>query len=188
MAAGLSFPRAGAPFILLRTSCFSPWAALVPRRRLLSGPPTAGDPPPPALPPTSKLAAPPVVGTPEPPLPFRAVEAEILRDIDPVVLLIKDILHSDRYGDGECLCPRDENVVVEKLLSYHPRAQDKIGCGLDAIMVDRHPEFRKSRCLFVVRTDGVWIDFSYQKCLRAYIREKYPSHADRFIREHFKRT
>lgn len=96
MAAGLSFPRAGAPFILLRTSCFSPWAALVPRRRLLSGPPTAGDPPPPALPPTSKLAAPPVVGTPEPPLPFRAVEAEILRDIDPVVLLIKDILHSDR--------------------------------------------------------------------------------------------
>ncbi|ONM09302.1 DCL protein [Zea mays] len=137
MAAGLSFPRAGAPFILLRTSCFSPWAALVPRRRLLSGPPTAGDPPPPALPPTSKLAAPPVVGTPEPPLPFRAVEAEILRDIDPVVLLIKDILHSDRYGDGECLCPRDENVVVEKLLSYHPRAQDKIGCGLDAIMIQR---------------------------------------------------
>ncbi|EEC83345.1 hypothetical protein OsI_28743 [Oryza sativa Indica Group] len=55
-------------------------------------------------------------------------------------------------------------------------------------MVDKHPQFRKSRCLFVVRMDGVWIDFSYQKCLRAYIREKYPSHAERFIREHFKRT
>lgn len=55
------------------------------------------------------------------------------------------------------------------------------------LKVDRHPEFRNSRCLFVVRTDGVWIDFSYQKCLRAYIREKYPSHAGRFIREHFKR-
>jgi hypothetical protein len=36
------------------------------------------------------------VGTPEPPLPFRAAEAEILRDIDPVVQLIKDILHSER--------------------------------------------------------------------------------------------
>jgi hypothetical protein len=42
-----------------------------------------------------------------------------------------------RYGDGECLSPEDENVVVEKLLAYHPRAQDKIGCGLDAIMVFR---------------------------------------------------
>lgn len=53
--------------------------------------------------------------------------------------------------------------------------------------VDRHPEFKRSRCLFVIRTDGGWIDFSYQKCLRAYIRDKYPSHAERFIREHFKR-
>ncbi|KAL6639953.1 hypothetical protein ACP70R_022263 [Stipagrostis hirtigluma subsp. patula] len=176
---------AAAP-LLLRAARFAP-APPPPRRRLLSGPPTAGEPPPPARPPASKLADPLGVGA-EPPLPWRAAEAEILRDIDPVVQLIKDILHSDRYGDGECLCPKDETVVVEKLLAYHPRAQDKIGCGLDAIMVDRHPEFRKSRCLFVVRTDGVWIDFSYQKCLRAYIREKYPSHAERFIREHFKRT
>ena len=96
MAAALSLPRAGAPFFLLRASRFMPWAAPVPRRRLLSGPPTAGELPPPTLPPTSKLADPPVVGTPEPPLPFRAAEAEILRDIDPVVQLIKDILHSER--------------------------------------------------------------------------------------------
>ncbi|XP_062193005.1 protein DCL homolog, chloroplastic-like [Phragmites australis] len=182
MAAALTL--AAAP-LLLRASRFAPWAAPVPRRRrLLSGPPTAGEPPPSA----PKLADPPGVWAPVPSLPWSAAEAEILRDVDPVVQLIKDILHSDRYGDGECLCPKDEDVVVEKLLAYHPHAQDKIGCGLDAIMVDRHPEFRKSRCLFVVRTDGVWIDFSYQKCLRAYIREKYPSHAERFIREHFKRT
>jgi hypothetical protein len=96
MAAALCLPRAGAPFILLRASRFAPWAAPVLRRRLLSGPPTAGELPPPALPPISKLADPPVVGTPEPPLPFRSVEAEILRDIDPVVQLIKDILHSER--------------------------------------------------------------------------------------------
>nr|CAB3480718.1 unnamed protein product [Digitaria exilis] len=135
MAAALSLPHAAAPLVVLRAARFAPWAARAPRRRLLSGPPTAGEPPPPALPPASKLADPPVVGAPEPPLPFRAAEAEILRDVEPVVQLIKDILHSDRYGDGECLCPRDENVVVEKLLTFHPRAQDKIGCGLDAIMV-----------------------------------------------------
>ncbi|XP_022768711.1 protein DCL homolog, chloroplastic-like isoform X1 [Durio zibethinus] len=115
-------------------------------------------------------------------------EEEILRDIEPIISLAKEILHSDRYMDGERLTVADEETVVEKLLRHHPHSEDKIGCGLDSIMVDRHPLFRHSRCLFVVRTDGGWIDFSYQKCLRAYIRDKYPSHAERFIRERFKRV
>ncbi|CAL9750717.1 unnamed protein product [Musa acuminata subsp. burmannicoides] len=143
-----------------------------------------------------------------------------------------------RYGDGERLSAEDEKEVIEKLLTYHPHSEDKIGCGLDSIMVtynlfmnvayvlslfiltfttivptistnmiffflcsycfrsisiffvkvDRHPQFGNSRCLFVVRTDGGWIDFSYQKCLRAYVKRKYPSHAEKFIREHFKRS
>ncbi|MFS7972801.1 hypothetical protein Hanom_Chr09g00849121 [Helianthus anomalus] len=115
-------------------------------------------------------------------------EAEIFLDIDPITLLIKDILHSDRYMDGQQLTPTDEKMVVQKLLAFHPHSEDKIGCGIDSIMVDRHPQFRNSRCLFVVRTDGVWIDFSYQKCIRAYIRQKYPSYAERFIKEHYKRS
>ncbi|XP_044510338.1 protein DCL homolog, chloroplastic-like [Mangifera indica] len=114
-------------------------------------------------------------------------EGEILRDIEPIMFLTKEIIHSDRYMDGERLTAEDERAVVEKLLAYHPHSEDKIGCGVDSIMVDRHPQYRHSRCLFVVRTDGGWIDFSYQKCLRAYIRDKYPSYAERFIREHFKR-
>ncbi|XP_010540381.1 PREDICTED: protein DCL, chloroplastic-like [Tarenaya hassleriana] len=118
---------------------------------------------------------------------WKDVEAEILRDIDPITFLVKEILHSERYEDGERLTYDNENFVVEKLLAFHPHSEDKIGCGLDFIMVDRHPQFRHSRCLFVVRTDGGWIDFSYQKCLRAYVRDKYPSHAERFIREHLKR-
>ncbi|XP_050365053.1 protein DCL, chloroplastic [Argentina anserina] len=114
-------------------------------------------------------------------------EGEILRDVEPIVLLAKEILHSDRYMDGEQLTDEDEKVVVERLLAYHPHSEDKIGSGIDSIMVDRHPQFKHSRCLFVIRTNGAWIDFSYQKCLRAYIRDKYPTHAERFIREHFKR-
>ncbi|KAF7830592.1 protein DCL, chloroplastic [Senna tora] len=114
-------------------------------------------------------------------------EEEILKDIEPIVTLTKDILHSRRYMDGERLSDEDEKIVVEKLLAHHPHSEDKIGCGLESIMVDRHPQFRYSRCLFVVRTDGGWIDFSYQKCIREYIRNKYPNHADRFIRVHFKR-
>lgn len=56
------------------------------------------------------------------------------------------------------------------------------------LQVDRHPQFRQSRCLFIVRTDGGWIDFSYQKCLRSYIRHKYPTYAEKFIKEHYKRS
>lgn len=114
-------------------------------------------------------------------------EAEILEDIEPVICLAKEIIHSNRYMDGERLTAEDEKTVIERLLAYHPHSEDKIGCGLDSIMVDRHPQFRRSRCLFVVRTDGGWIDFSYQKCLRAYIRDRYPSHAERFIKGHLKR-
>ncbi|CAH8337350.1 unnamed protein product [Eruca vesicaria subsp. sativa] len=119
---------------------------------------------------------------------WKNIEAEIVGDIEPIFLLAKDILHSDRYLDGERLDFEDEKIIVEKLLAYHPYSKDKIGCGIDFIMVDRHPQFRHSRCLFVVRRDGGWIDFSYQKCLRAYVRDRYPSHAERFIREHFKRA
>lgn len=118
---------------------------------------------------------------------YRDKEAAILKDIEPIRMLTKKILHSDRYRDGERLTDEDEKAVVENLLVYHPHSEDKIGCGIDCIMVDRHPRFRNSRCLFVVRTDGVFIDFSYQKCLREYIKVKYPASAERFIRENFKR-
>ncbi|KAH6758915.1 DCL protein [Perilla frutescens var. frutescens] len=118
---------------------------------------------------------------------WKEIESEILDDIEPIIYLTKEILHSDRYMDGARLTPKDEKAVTDKLLAHHPHFEDKIGCGLDSIMVDRHPRFTHSRCLFVVRTDGGWIDFSYQKCLRAYIRDKYPSYADRFIKEYFKR-
>lgn len=40
-----------------------------------------------------------------------------------------------RYRDGQCLTAEDERAVVEKLLSYHPHSEDKIGCGLGSIMV-----------------------------------------------------
>ncbi|CAI9786448.1 unnamed protein product [Fraxinus pennsylvanica] len=119
---------------------------------------------------------------------WKEKEAEILEDIEPIICLTKEILHSDRYMDGERLTAEDEKAVVDKLLAYHPHSEDKIGCGIDSIMVDRHPQFKRSRCLFVVRIDGGWIDFSYQKCLRAYIRDEYPSYGEKFIKEHFRRS
>lgn len=40
-----------------------------------------------------------------------------------------------RYLDGERLDFEDEKIIMEKLLAFHPYAKDKIGCGLDFIMV-----------------------------------------------------
>jgi hypothetical protein len=59
-----------------------------------------------------------------------------------IVNLSANLLQIDsftsRYGDGECVTSKDEIIIVEKLLAYHPRAEDKIGCGLDAIMVSHY--------------------------------------------------
>ncbi|XP_040944464.1 uncharacterized protein [Gossypium hirsutum] len=62
-------------------------------------------------------------------------EEEILRDIQPIISLAREILHSNRNKDGERLTVADEEAVVEMLLRYHPHSEDKIGCGLDSIMV-----------------------------------------------------
>lgn len=40
-----------------------------------------------------------------------------------------------RYMDGERLNVEDEKAVEDKLLAFHPHSEDKIGCGLDCIMV-----------------------------------------------------
>ncbi|KAF7140150.1 hypothetical protein RHSIM_Rhsim06G0055000 [Rhododendron simsii] len=77
-------------------------------------------------------------------------EDEILRDVGPIILLTKDILHSDRYKDGECLTSEDEKAVVEKLLSYHPHSLDKIGCGLDSIMVSYPSAYSFGGCFNAV--------------------------------------
>ncbi|KAJ6399994.1 hypothetical protein OIU84_015619 [Salix udensis] len=62
-------------------------------------------------------------------------EAEIWRDIEPISYLAKEILHSNRYKDGEQLTDDDEKAVAGRLLVYHPKCDDKVGCGLDSIAV-----------------------------------------------------
>ncbi|KAL5705717.1 hypothetical protein ACHQM5_023983 [Ranunculus cassubicifolius] len=53
--------------------------------------------------------------------------------------------------------------------------------------VDHHPEFEESRCLFIVRKDGEYVDFSYWKCIKGLIKTNYPLYADSFILKHFRR-
>ncbi|RZC14901.1 Protein DCL, chloroplastic isoform B [Glycine soja] len=50
-----------------------------------------------------------------------------------------------------------------------------------------HPDFERSRCLFIVREDGELVDFSYWKCIKGLIRKNYPLYADSFILRHFRK-
>uniref|UniRef100_A0ACD5YQU4 Uncharacterized protein n=2 Tax=Avena sativa TaxID=4498 RepID=A0ACD5YQU4_AVESA len=111
----------------------------------------------------------------------------ILEDTVPLVGFVRMILHSGKYSSGDRLSPEHEKAILERLLPYHPQYEKKIGCGIDYITLGLHPEFENSRCLFIVRTDGEQVDFSFWKCIKGLIREKYPLYADSFILRHFRR-
>ncbi|KAF8779911.1 hypothetical protein HU200_002180 [Digitaria exilis] len=111
----------------------------------------------------------------------------ILEDTVPLVGFVRMILHSGKYESGDRLSPEHEKAILERLLPYHPQYEKKIGCGIDYITVGLHPEFESSRCLFIVRKDGERIDFSFWKCVKGLIRQKYPMYADSFILRHFRR-
>lgn len=114
-------------------------------------------------------------------------EDRILEDTVPLVGFVRMILHSGKYQSGDRLSAEHEKTVLERLLPFHPEFEKKIGCGIDYITIGYHPEFDRSRCLFIVRKDGELVDFSYWKCIKGLIRKNYPLYADSFILRHFRR-
>ncbi|KAF4347537.1 hypothetical protein CsatB_007263 [Cannabis sativa] len=113
-------------------------------------------------------------------------EDKILEDTVPLVGFVRMLIHSGRYQSGDRLSPEHEKIVIEKLLPFHPECEKKIGCGIDYITVGYHPDFERSRCLFIVQKDGSLVDFSYWKCIKGLIRKNYPLYADSFILRHFR--
>lgn len=114
-------------------------------------------------------------------------EDQILEDTVPLVGFVRMILHSGKYDSGDRLIPEHAKTILERLLPYHPESEKKMGAGIDYITIGFHPEFENSRCLFLVRKDGVTEDFSYWKCIKGLIKKKYPLYADTFILRHFRR-
>ncbi|KAK7283288.1 hypothetical protein RIF29_12709 [Crotalaria pallida] len=114
-------------------------------------------------------------------------EDQILEDTVPLVGFVRMILHSGQYESGQRLGPEHETTILEKLLPFHPEHEKKIGCGIDYITIGYHPNFERSRCLFIVRKDGELVDFSYWKCIKGLIRKNYPLYADSFILRHFRK-
>ncbi|XP_073127220.1 protein DCL, chloroplastic-like [Henckelia pumila] len=114
-------------------------------------------------------------------------EDQILEDTVPLVGFVRMILHSGKYESGDKLSQEHEQIILERLLAYHPECGKKIGCGVDYVTIGYHPNFEGSRCLFLVRKDGELVDFSYWKCLKGLIQKNYPLYADSFILRHFRK-
>lgn len=60
-----------------------------------------------------------------------------------------------------------DDVAVDflhALISRHPEAETKIGCGVSSFYVD-HDGF-KGKCFHLLRTDGTRTDFSFRSCIK----------------------
>ena len=53
---------------------------------------------------------------------------------------------------------------LRALISMHPRAEEKVGEGIDHFTVEN--SVRGGRCFCVTRTDGTTTDFAFHECLR----------------------
>jgi Protein of unknown function (DUF3223) len=70
------------------------------------------------------------------------------------------------YSIGAAVTGPDFDFLLS-LLHRHPRAAEKIGCGVHAIRVRTvtTARFGPGRCFEVEHTDGKRMDFSYLKCI-----------------------
>ena len=65
--------------------------------------------------------------------------------------------------DGEKLAGNDEDFMKD-LIKFHDKYTEKFD-KFSHFEVGPHPEFNKTRCFFVVKTDGKREDFSVSKCI-----------------------
>ncbi|PWA86646.1 nuclear RNA polymerase D1B [Artemisia annua] len=118
---------------------------------------------------------------------FTSDEQEILTEIDPIMITIKRILNQEGYNDGDPLSADDQTCIIDHVFNHHPDKDQKMGAGIDYVMVAKHKHFPDSRCFYVVSTDGRKEDFSYIKCLQNFVIRKYPDKGDEFISKYLKK-
>lgn len=122
------------------------------------------------------------------------IGGETFRTKEAAVARVRGIL----YGavEGEALPSQDFAFVLDLLLR-HPRANEKIGCGVRDIRVETNRTWRAQRYFRLCRVDGTSTDFSFLKCIRrhsatsdfksacrAAIREQILAFKSAFFREH----
>lgn len=54
---------------------------------------------------------------------------------------------------------------ISELLKRHPEYETKVGSGIKEIVIKLDGYWVKTRCFYIVRTDGTYTDFSYGNCI-----------------------
>lgn len=93
--------------------------------------------------------------------PYR-LGSEVFKTKESIAEYVRRVLHS---SEPERPIEGDVGAVIRDLLQLHPSAQQKIGCGVAAIVVREDRRF-KSRHFHILRTDGSDVDFSYRQCIQ----------------------
>jgi len=83
-------------------------------------------------------------------------------------MIFKNILQKTSDGDH---IPEPDHTMLYELLKHHDKFEEKTK-GLKFFTAGQHPEYKQTRCFFVVDESGAKQDFSAQKCLDT-IKKKY---------------
>lgn len=67
--------------------------------------------------------------------------------------------------------PADGVDLLKELLKYHGKSESKLE-GCVGFTVDFHPEFKNTRCFFIVKEGGEKEDFSYHKCIHNLVNKQ----------------
>eukprot|EP01105_Mastigella_eilhardi_P023677 TRINITY_DN6013_c0_g1_i2.p1 TRINITY_DN6013_c0_g1~~TRINITY_DN6013_c0_g1_i2.p1 ORF type:complete len:114 (-),score=28.45 TRINITY_DN6013_c0_g1_i2:81-395(-) len=75
------------------------------------------------------------------------------------------LLRTEPFIEWREVDPEGSGVLLA-LLRYHPNAAGKAGLGVRGFVRGHHPQFQRTRCFNLVRDDGTFEDFSFNKvCL-----------------------
>lgn len=69
-----------------------------------------------------------------------------------------------RHADGQTIMGEDD-LFLRDLVSIHPEAATKIGCGVAHFTTRRDPVWRSNRHFQIVRNDGSETDVSFHVCI-----------------------
>jgi hypothetical protein len=75
---------------------------------------------------------------------------------------VKAILH--KYEIGVSIRNPDLDFI-SLLLKRHPEYSEKVGNGIQSIVVRKDKAWGKTKCFYIVRIDGTYTDFSYIHCI-----------------------
>ncbi|KAE8710817.1 Phosphoenolpyruvate carboxylase-related kinase 1 isoform 1 [Hibiscus syriacus] len=100
-----------------------------------------------------------------------------LNDVMRLSRELRNILH--KYPIDHRVSEADWDTLMMALY-FHPRRDEKFGCGAKEIKVVNRPEYPNTRCFSLARTDEAFVDFSYRKCVIGALEVIAPQRAKSF--------